>query len=123
MSPTVLVLTTAVAAAAAALSPTLAQQRVTTPKEHLGFDIGADYRLATYTHLQSYWATLDRESDRMIVQDMGRTAEGRPQLMVIITSPENHRQLSRYKEIARRLALGEGLTDAEATRLAAQGKA
>ena len=54
---------------------------------------------------------------------MGRTAGGRPQLMAIITSPQNHRNLDRYKNIARRLALAEGLTDEEARRLAADGKA
>ena len=35
---------------------------------------------------------------------IGTTAEGRPMLMAIITSPENHRKLARYQEISRRLA-------------------
>ena len=43
--------------------------------------------------------------------------------MAIITSPENHKKLARYKEIARRLALAEGLTDDQAQALAAEGKA
>ena len=43
--------------------------------------------------------------------------------MAIVTSPENHKKLARYKEIARRLALAEGLTDDEAQALAAEGKA
>jgi hypothetical protein len=34
--------------------------------------------------------TLDRESDRMVLHDMGKTAEGRTQWMAIVTSPENH---------------------------------
>ena len=33
----------------------------------------------------------------MVVQEIGKTAEGRPQLMAIVTSPENHRNLARYK--------------------------
>ena len=36
----------------------------------------------------------------MVVQEIGKTAEGRPQLMAIITSPENFKKLDRYKEIA-----------------------
>src|SRR5688500_9863570 len=106
-----------------AVSGAAAQSRVTTPKEHFGYDIGADYVLPNYTQFQEYWAKLDRESDRMIVQEIGKTAEGRPQLMAIVTSPENHRNLARYKEIAQRLARAEGLTDAEARQLAAEGKA
>ncbi len=101
----------------------LAQVRVTSPKEHFGFNIGDDYHLATYTQFQSYWAKLDAESDRMVVQEIGKTAEGRPQLMAIITSPENHRNMARYKEISRRLALAEGLTDEQARQLAREGKA
>ena len=43
--------------------------------------------------------------------------------MAIITSPENHKKLERYKEISRRLALAEGLTDEQARALAKEGKA
>ena len=43
--------------------------------------------------------------------------------MAIVTAPENQQRLGRYQEIARRLALAEGLTDAQAKALAAEGKA
>ena len=58
----------------------------------------------------------------MKVVEIGKTAEGRPQLMAIITSPENHKKLDRYKEISRRLAHAEGLTDEQAHALAREGK-
>jgi hypothetical protein len=98
-------------------------RHVTTPKEHLGFNLGDDYCLANYKQLQSYWAKLEQESDRLKVVQLGITAEGRPQLMGIVTSPANHRQLDHYKNIARRLALAEGVNAAEARKLAAEGKA
>ncbi|HWP36017.1 MAG TPA: M14 metallopeptidase family protein [Gemmatimonadales bacterium] len=104
-------------------SPAGAQGRITTPKEHFGANIGDDYFLATYSQLMAYWPKLDAESDRMVLQEIGKSAEGRPQLMAIITSPENHRNLARYKEISRRLALAEGLTDEQARVLAQEGKA
>src|SRR4030095_7656734 len=40
-----------------------------------------------------------------------------------VTSPANHRQLSTYQGIARRLALGEEMREADAHELAGQGKA
>jgi hypothetical protein len=43
--------------------------------------------------------------------------------MAIVSSPENLQHLDRYKEISRRLALGEDLSDGDARRLAEQGKA
>ena len=55
--------------------------------------------------------------------EIGKTAEGRDAAMAIITSPENLKKLDRYKEISRRLALAEGLTDEQARALAAEGKA
>ena len=100
-----------------------AQTRLTTPEEEFGHPIGADYQLPNYQQLMAYWQKLAVQSDRMVLDTIGFTAEGRPQLMAIITSPENHRNLERYKEISRRLALAEGLTDEEARALAREGKA
>src|SRR5499427_2617486 len=102
---------------------TNAQSKITTPKEEFGFDFGADYQLANYQQISAYWHKLARESNRIVVQEIGKTAEGRPHLMAIVTSPENHRNLARYREISRRLALAEGLTDDQARQLAKEGKA
>src|SRR5207253_8397990 len=57
------------------------------------------------------------------VVTIGKTEEGRPQLMGVVTSPANHKRLPRLREIARKLALAEGLTETEARSLAAEGKA
>ncbi|HYD52826.1 MAG TPA: M14 family zinc carboxypeptidase, partial [Gemmatimonadaceae bacterium] len=100
-----------------------AQSRVTTPREHFGFAIGDDYKLATYTQFADYWRRIDAQSDKMRVVEIGRTAEGRPQLMAIVTAPENFARLDRYREIAERLARAEGVTEAQARALAAEGKA
>ncbi|MGQ0732743.1 MAG: M14 family metallopeptidase, partial [Acidobacteriota bacterium] len=97
--------------------------KITTPDQFLGHQIGADYVLPNYTRFSEYVRKLDAESDRMLVQSIGKTAEGRDQLMAIITSPDNHKQLAKYKDIARRLALAEGLTDDQARQLARDGKA
>lgn len=98
-------------------------RHITTPKEALGFEIGDDYQLANYTQLTAWWKKLATESDRMKLVDIGQTEEGRPQWMAIITSPENHKHLERYRQISARLAHAEGLTDAEAHALAHEGKA
>ena len=100
-----------------------AQTRITTPREALGHDFGDDYFLANYQAIAAYWRTLERESPRLKVVSMGKTAEGRDQLMAIVTSPENHRNLEKYRAISARLAHAEGLTDDEARKLAAEGKA
>jgi len=96
---------------------------VTPPKEALGFNLGDDYQVANYTQLEAYWKKLAAESDRMKLVDIGATAEGRRQYMAIVSSPENLKNLDRYKNIARRLALAEGITEDQAHALAREGKA
>src|SRR5262249_47969920 len=103
--------------------PVKTPARITTPKDHLGFNLGDDYCLANYKQLRSYWAKLEKESDRLKIINFGVTEEGRPQLMGIVTSPANHKNLARYQAIARRLALSEGVSAEEAAKLADEGKA
>jgi Zinc carboxypeptidase len=110
-------------ACAAGLSAAATAQHITSPREALGFDIGDDYHMATYTQLESYWKQLASESDRMKLVDIGPTAERRTQYMAIISSPENLRRLAHYKDISAKLAHAEGLTDDEAHALAHDGKA
>jgi len=106
-----------------AFSAATAAAKITTPKEHFGFAIGDDYHLATYTQTEAYFRKLATESDRVRLVEMGRTEEGRPHLMLVITAPENLKSLARYKDIAQKLARAEGVGDTQARVLAAEGKA
>jgi len=101
----------------------LAQGRITTPKEAFGANYGDDYFLANYQQISSYWRTLEKESPRIKLRVLGKTAEGREHLMAIVTSPENHQQLDHYRDISARLARADGLTDDQARALAKEGKA
>jgi len=101
----------------------LAAQELTSPEEFFGHEIGADYELPNYTELYKYWETLATESPRMMLRSIGKTAEGRDQLMAIVTAPENQEHLRRYRDISARLANAEGVTEQEARALAREGKA
>ncbi len=100
-----------------------AQEKITSPKHQFGFSVGDDYQLVNYSQLLQYWEKLEQESDRMKLVKIGQTAEGRPVVMAIVTSPKNQAELARFQEISRSLALAEGLTDDEARKLASEGKA
>jgi len=97
-------------------------QKVPSPKEHFGFNIGDDYKLANFTQTEAYFKKL-AQSDRTKFVDIGLTEEGRHQFMLIVSSPDNIKKLDRYKEISQKLARAEGLTDEQARSLAAEGKA
>lgn len=102
---------------------TPAAGHLTTPKEEWGHNIGDDYFLADYKQLETYWHKLEKESNRIHVVEIGRTAENRPQLMAVITAPENYAKLDRYRQISAQLSNAEGLTEAQAHALAREGKA
>ena len=106
-----------------AAAPLAAQNRVTSPVDFFGHEVGADYLLFNYEKLHDYFIRLAGESDRMVLDTIGYTEEGRPHIQAIITSPANHANLDRYREISRRLARADGVSRAEAQRLAAEGKA
>jgi hypothetical protein len=104
------------------ISTTTQAQSIPTPKEHFGFNIGDDYKLATYTQTESYFKKL-AASDRTKLIDIGLTEEGRHQYMLIVSSPDNIKNLDRYKQASQRLAHAEDLTDEQAKKLTATSKA
>jgi len=106
----------------ASLSLTFAQ-KIPTPIEHFGFAIGDDYHLAPYTQTEAYFKKLAAASPRVRLVDMGLTEEGRTQYMLVVSSPENLKNLAKYQAISQRLARAEGLTDEQARNLAREGKA
>ena len=108
-------------AMAAPITPPVAG--VTAPVDYFPQEPGSDYFLANYTQYEAYVRKLATESDRMKLVEIGRSAEGRMQVVAIVSTPANLAKLDRYKEIARRLAKAEGLTDADARSLAQEGKA
>lgn len=103
------------------ISTTLAQ-KVPSPKEHFGFNMGDDYQLADYTQTAAYFKKL-ATSDRAKLVDIGLTEEGRHQYMIIVSSPKNIQELEKYRSISTKLAHAEGLTDEQARVLAEEGKA
>ncbi len=96
-------------------------QRVTTPKEHFGHDIGDDYWLPNYTQFMAYWQRVARQSPRAKLDTIGLTAEGRPQLSLIVSSPDNIKNLAKYRDMSKKLAYAE-IDSATARQFARDGK-
>ena len=53
-------------------------QDVPTPASVLGFEVGADFHLATYDESITYFKALDEATDRLTLRQVGETSEGRP---------------------------------------------
>ncbi len=100
-----------------------AQGRITSPKEQFGHNIGDDYWLPNYDQYEAYVQKLAKESDRAKLVNIGKSAEGRTQYTLIVSAPENMKNLEHYRQIEERLARAEGVTDEQAHQLANEGKA
>jgi Zinc carboxypeptidase len=101
----------------------LAANGVPTPESVFGFVPGADYKLATYDQSLDYFRKVAGSSKLVKLVQAGTTTQGRPMFFALVSSADNLAHVDRYREIARRLAHPQGLTDAEARKLAREGKA
>jgi hypothetical protein len=110
------------AAAVLALSALPAWTAPPSPESHFGFPMGEDRKLIPWDKTVAYFQALDRESDRILVRELGKTTEGRPFIAAWISAPENLRNLERYRQIQQRLADPRKTTQAEAEKLIAEGK-
>ena len=100
-----------------------AANEITPPDKAFAQPVGSDYFLADYTAYEAYLKTLAGQSDRMKLVEIGKTEEGRTMWTAIVSSPANLAKLDHYKDIAKKLAKAQGVDKAEATKLAAEGKA
>ncbi|RME01281.1 MAG: peptidase M14 family protein, partial [Calditrichaeota bacterium] len=97
-------------------------QSLPTPASHFGFKLGTDGKLASWKAIVAYYEKLGRASDRVSVQQLGKSTLGNPFLLVIITAPENQKKLARLAEISRSLADPRGRSQEEIRSLIAEGK-
>lgn len=99
----------------------LAQAQVPSPEEVIGFQMGADYKIADYTQITDYLKLLDEKSDRVQMQQIGTSVLGKPLYLLFISSEGNLKQLDRWQEISTKLARAR-ISDDEAKKLAQEGK-
>jgi hypothetical protein len=93
-------------------------EAVPSPDAHLGFRPGADGHLAGWDQVVTYFQAVDRASDRVVVRELGKTTEGRPFVVAIISSAETIGKLDHYRELQANLADPRRLADDAAARRA-----
>ena len=99
-----------------------AHAEVPAPSKFLGFEVGADRKLADYRQIVSYFRAVAAASPRVKIESLGKTTLGEDFMMAIVTSEANMRNLDRIKKISILLADPRGLTDAQTEALIREGK-
>ncbi len=69
--------------------------QIPTPEQFLGYGIGTQH--TRHDKLVEYFRELDRLSDRMTMQVIGKTFEQRQQITAVFTSPQNHARIEEIR--------------------------
>ena len=95
---------------------------VPSPKDVLGYYIGAPKKLTYYADVLRYYRALAEKSPRVKVIDIGKTEEGRESVIVFVGSEDSIKNLDTDRKNLARLADPRGLTDEEAKEIIAKTK-
>ena len=72
-------------------------ENIPSPKSVLGFNPTDDRTIADWTQIRGYFAKLDAASDRVKVEEIGKTTLGKPQIVAFISSAKNIKNLNTLK--------------------------
>ncbi len=98
-------------------------QTIPSPKTILGFQPTDDKTIADWSQIVNYFQKLDAASDKVKVQEIGKTTLGKPLVVAFISSIENIKNLEKYKQISQKLADPRKIKDEkEREQLIAEGK-
>ena len=69
--------------------------KIPTPKSIIGHEVGEWH--VTHDKLVNYMQVLANSSDRITIENRGTTVEGRPLILLTITSPNNHKNIENIR--------------------------
>lgn len=93
-----------------------------TPEAFFGHRMGADRSVLDWSKVVDYFHALEKGSDRVRFREFGRSTEGRPMVMAIISAPENLKKLDYYRQIQLKLSDPRTTSPTEMTKLATEGR-
>lgn len=101
----------------------MSQVKVTSPISYFGHQLGEDRKLVRWEKIVDYLELLAKESDRMILENMGPSTEGHPFLVAYISSPENLARLEELRLINKQITDPRGIEEERLDELVKEGKA
>src|SRR2546426_808979 len=114
---------------AAIASPRIGSDRVVatgslrSPRDVLGFKVGADNRLARWDSIVDYMKLAAAGSERVRYREIGKTSGGNPFIVLEISAPDTLANLDRYKQMERKLYFQDGApSEGERDAIFRQGK-
>ena len=105
------------------LAVSIFAQTPPSPKSVLGFYPTDDRTIADWKQILDYFGKLSAASDKVKVEEIGKTTLGKSQIVAYISSAENIRNLDKYRKISQSLADPRSIeNDEQKDNLVKQGK-
>jgi len=92
------------------------------PENFFGHRLGADRKLAHWNKIVEYFWELNK-SPMVKVEELGKSTEGNPFLLVVITSEENMSKLDEIRKMSWKLAHPKGVPESEINEIVENGVA
>jgi hypothetical protein len=93
-------------------------QDIPSPEKHFGHIMGAEGKIINFFDGLKYYQKLADKSGRIRYSELGKTTDGNPFVLLIISAPENLARLDEIKQKRHRLSDPREIGDAEAAILA-----
>jgi len=97
-------------------------QLYSSPEDFFGHKMGADRKLARWDKIVEYFNKLG-EHPCVKVMELGKSTEGNPFLLVIITSSENMKNIDKIRDMSYRIGHPKEMSEKDAEKIIAEGKA
>jgi len=78
-------------------------QAVPAPEKFFGHPVGAEKKLARWDKIVEYLQLVAKGSDRVLFQEIGKSTQNHPFVLMVISSPANLKNIDHFKSINRRL--------------------
>ena len=92
------------------------------PASVFGFEPGADFKIADFEQMHTYFKLLAKSTKRIKMVEIGKSVQGKPLLLMFISSEENLAKLEDWRQISAKLSRAK-ISDTEALALSENGKA
>jgi hypothetical protein len=95
---------------------------IPTPESVIGYQMGAARKLPDWSEMLNYFDALATASDRVEVERLGESTEGRPYVAVVVSAPENLARRDELRAMLGRLYDPRGLDAGEEERIVEAAK-
>jgi hypothetical protein len=96
--------------------------KLSTPSEFFGVEPGSDRTMIRWDRIVEYFWYLSKSSDRIIVEDKGKSTEGNPMILAYISSPENIKNREKIRTESWTISHPLNVSEKELNRIISKGK-